>query len=63
MARLHSAGFDPRAYDIPVVNAFFLEKVRTYAGWPGTLAVRIVNPDRLPLSWRTNFYVAARKVG
>lgn len=62
LARLRRHGFDPRPYDIPVVNAFFREKVRTYAGWPGTLALALVNPDRLPLAWRTNLYVAARDV-
>jgi SAM-dependent methyltransferase len=59
--RLRRRGFDPRAYDVPVVNDFFRQKVRTYAGWPGTIALRVVNPDRLPVSWRTNFYVLARK--
>jgi SAM-dependent methyltransferase len=59
-ARLARHGFRPvRAYDVPVVNAFFRAKVRRYAGWPGSLALRIVNPDRLPLRWRTNLYVQA----
>jgi SAM-dependent methyltransferase len=62
VARLRRSGFEPRAYDVPVVNAFFREKVRTHAGWPGALALRVVNPDRLSLSCRTNFYVAARKL-
>ncbi|HEX7140654.1 MAG TPA: class I SAM-dependent methyltransferase [Vicinamibacterales bacterium] len=61
--RLLRVGFAPRAYDIPVVNDFFRNKVRTYAGSAGLAALRVVNPDRLPLSWRTNFYVAARKTG
>jgi cyclopropane fatty-acyl-phospholipid synthase-like methyltransferase len=59
--RLRSHGFEPTAFDVPVVNDFFRRKVRTYAGWPGTIALAVVNPDRLPLSWRTNFYVVARK--
>lgn len=58
--RLRRHGFEPRAFDIPVVNDFFRQKVRTYAGWPGVLALSIVNPDRFPLAWRTNLYVAAR---
>jgi cyclopropane fatty-acyl-phospholipid synthase-like methyltransferase len=58
--RLQRHGFQSRAYDVPVVNDFFRHKVRTYAGWPGALALTIVNPDRLPLAWRTNLYVAAR---
>src|SRR5262249_10374186 len=60
--RLRRHGFEGEAYDIPVVNAFFRQKVRTYAGWPGTAALAIVNPDRLPVSWRTNLYVAARAI-
>ena len=60
LGRLRRHGFDPHPHDVPVVNAFFREKVRTYAGWPGTLALALVNPDRWPLSWRTNLYVAAQ---
>jgi len=60
LARLRRHGFEPHAYDIPVVNEFFRQKVRTYAGRPGTVALAVVNPDRLPLGWRTNLYVAAR---
>ena len=59
-ARLRRHGFSSvRAFDIPVVNDFFREKVGRYAGWPGTLALRLVNPDRLPLRCRTNLYVQA----
>ena len=59
--RLARHGFDARVYDVPVVNEFFRNKVRQYAGWPGILALAVVNPDRLPLGWRTNLYVRARK--
>lgn len=59
-ARLRRHGFGSiRAFDIPVVNDFFRAKVRRYAGWPGSLALAVVNPDRLPLRFRTNLYVQA----
>ena len=59
-ARLRRHGFRAvRAFDVPVVNDFFRAKVRRYAGWPGTLALRLVNPDRFPLRFRTNLYVQA----
>jgi hypothetical protein len=45
---------------VPVVNDFFRAKVRRYAGWPGTLALKAINPDRLPLRFRTNLYVQAK---
>ena len=60
-ARLRKHGFEPQVHDVPVVNDFFRAKVRTYAGWPGSAALAIVNPDRLPLAWRTNLYVSAVK--
>lgn len=61
-ARLHRNGFERvRPYDIPVVNEFFRAKVRRHAGWPGTAALHVVNPDRFPLRFRTNLYVEARK--
>jgi len=60
-ARLKRLGFEPRAYDVPVVNDFFRAKVRQYVGSAGVVALRVINPDRLPIAWRTNFYMAARK--
>jgi SAM-dependent methyltransferase len=60
-SRLRRHGFSSRAYDVPVVNEFFREKVRHHLGVAGAVALRIVNPDRLPLSWRTNLYVHAIK--
>lgn len=59
--RLEKRGFTARAYDIPVVNAFFRDKVRRYVGRVGLVALSIVNPDRLPLGMRTNLYICARK--
>ena len=58
-ARMARHGFTLTPYDVPVVNAFFRQKVRTYMGWPGTALLAVINPDQLPLSWRTNLYVAA----
>ena len=60
-ARLSRHGFESRAYDVPVVNDFFREKVRAYAGPVGALALRLVNPDRFHISCRTNLYVHATK--
>jgi SAM-dependent methyltransferase len=59
--RLARHGFAARAYDVPVVNAFFRAKVRQYLGPAGLAGLAIVNPDRLPLGLRTNLYVCARK--
>lgn len=58
-ARLARHGFRSVPFDVPVVNDFFRRKVHTYMGWPGTALLSIVNPDRLPLAFRTNLYVAA----
>ena len=60
-ARLSRHGFESRAYDVPVVNDFFRDKVRAYAGPAGALALRLVNPDRFPISCRTNLYIRATK--
>jgi SAM-dependent methyltransferase len=59
--RLEAHGFAVRFFDVPVVNAFFREKVRRHLGWPGALALTLANPDRLPVRWRTNLYVEATK--
>jgi SAM-dependent methyltransferase len=60
--RLEAHGFEVRFFDIPVVNDFFRNKVRRHLGWPGAVALKVVNPDRLPVRWRTNLYVQAEKV-
>ncbi len=59
--RLEAHGFTARFFDVPVVNEFFRKKVRRHLGWPGTALLTLANPDRLPLGWRTNLYVAATK--
>lgn len=60
-ARLRRHGFTAEAFDVPVVNAFFRDKVRRHLGAAGVLAVAMVPLDRLPLWLRTNLYVRARK--
>jgi hypothetical protein len=59
--RLARHGFEVRFHDIPVVNDFFRRKLRHYVGPVGPTLLAILNPDRLPLSLRTNFYVEATK--
>lgn len=63
MRRLARHGFVATAYDVPVVNEFFRDKVKRHLGRPGLLALAVFNPDRLPLRFRTNLYVCARKTG
>ena len=59
--RLDAHGFSAEFLDVPVVNEFFREKVRRHLGFPGVAALTVLNPDRLPLKWRTNLYVKATK--
>ena len=54
-------GFTTTFYPIPVVTDFFRWKVRRYLGAPGLALLAIVNPDRLPMPLRTNFYIKAVK--
>jgi hypothetical protein len=59
--RLSTLGFDVAFADVKVVTPFYREKVRRYLGVPGLLLLTLVNPDRLPMPLRTNFYVQSRK--
>ena len=64
IARFRRHGFvDIEAFDIPVVNDFFRAKVRQHLGPLGLALLQLVNPDRLPLRFRTNLYVRATKGG
>ena len=60
-SRFARDGFDVTAHDVPVVNDFFRAKIRRYVGPVGLAALSVLNPDRLPLAWRTNLYVCARR--
>lgn len=59
--RFSRNGFEIRFHDVPVVTEFFKKKVRRYLGAAGVLALKVVNPDRLPMPLRTNFYIEAVK--
>lgn len=59
LRRLRRHGFAARAMAVPIVTPFFLAKMRRLFGPPGTLAVRLIDPDRLPLAWRPSLYVEA----
>ena len=57
--RFEAHGFDFTFVNVPVVNDYFLAKMRTYLGAPGLALLRVLNPDRLPMFMRTNFYARA----
>ncbi len=54
-------GFIVSFADVPVMTPFFRDKVRRHLGRLGVMALTVLNPDRLPRRWRTNFYVIATK--
>lgn len=58
-ARFSRNGFELTFVDLPVVNDYFKAKVRTYMGPLGPALLTVVNPDRLPMFLRTNFYALA----
>ena len=59
--RFRKNGFDVEFYDIPVVNDFFRAKIERFLGGFGLFLIKILNPDKLPMSLRTNFYVVASR--
>ncbi len=54
-------GFDVRFHSVPIVNDFFIGKVKRYLGAPGLLMLKLCNPDKLPAAMSPAFYVEARK--
>jgi SAM-dependent methyltransferase len=59
--RFRRLGFSIEFADVPVVTEFFRRKVRQHLGRTGTIALRLLNPDRLPVRLRTNLYVRAQR--
>jgi SAM-dependent methyltransferase len=58
--RFRRHGFATTFFRIPVVTEFFRWKVRRYLGAPGLALLAVLNPDRLPDSLRTNFFLKAQ---
>jgi len=59
--RLRARGFEPSFADVRVVNDFFRGKLRRYVGPVGPALLKVMNPDRWPMKFRTNFYVVAKR--
>lgn len=53
-------GFSVRFLDIPVVTEWFIDKLRRFTGPFGPAMLKVFNPDRMPLPFRTNFFVVAQ---
>lgn len=60
--RFRKNNFNIEFYKIPVVNDFFKLKVRKFLGLFGTVLIKIINPDKLPLFLRTNLYAVGKKI-
>ncbi len=58
---LISHGFEVKFKKIPVMNDFIYQKIEKVFGRAGSFLLKLVNPDRLPMPIRTNFYVCGRK--
>jgi SAM-dependent methyltransferase len=59
--RFKDNGFEIEIHNMPVVTDFFKSKIETSLGSAGLLLIRVINPDKLPLPLKTNFYVKAQK--
>jgi SAM-dependent methyltransferase len=59
--RFDAHGFDTRFHRIPVVNDFFIGKVKRHLGATGLVMLKLCNPDKLPTALSPAFYVEARK--
>jgi SAM-dependent methyltransferase len=59
--RLERHGFHVTYHDVAVVNEFFRFKLRRFLGPLGVAALRVINPDKLPMPLRTNLFVEARR--
>lgn len=58
---LKKSSFDVKFVKVPIVNDYFLEKVKRYFGSFGLGFVRILHLDYWPVFSRVNFYLVATK--
>ena len=57
--RFHKNGMNLEFLDVHVVNNFFKSKIDRYTGKFGLSVLKVINPDKFPLNFRTNFYIRA----
>jgi len=57
--RFKENGFEIQFYEISVLTDFFKNKVERHLGSFGLFIINTINPDKLPLYLRTNFYIKA----
>lgn len=53
-------GFGIEFVPVRTVNEYFKAKVHAYLGAPGLWTLAVLDPDRLPIPLRTNFYIKAQ---
>lgn len=58
--RFKKHGFEIEFIDISVVNKYFKEKIKRYLGNFGLFLIKIINPDKMPISLKTNFYIITK---
>ena len=59
--RFRSHGYEIAFFDIPVVTDYFRAKLRRFTGPLGPAMLRVADPDRFPIWFRTNFFCVATK--
>lgn len=58
---LTAHGFVFTFVNIPIMNEFIEQKIEKVFGSTGVYLLQIVNPDKLPIPFKTNFYVCGKK--
>lgn len=55
--RFQKNNFKVKFIKVPIINNFTLSKIKEKIGETGLFLFKIINPDKLPLPLRTNFYI------
>ncbi len=58
--KLINNSFTTEFHSVPLVNKYFVDKLRSQFGVFGVSALKVFNPDILPVPLKTNFNVIAR---
>lgn len=57
---LQKQSFNLKFIEVPVVTPYFEEKIKKYLGSFGLFLIKIINPDLLPIFFKTNFYMISK---
>lgn len=60
--RFSEKGFKTDFYNVPLINEFFINKIKKVFGETWCKIIKLINIDEFPVFLRTNFFIKSKKI-